>query len=305
MSYEKTTWNNGAAPALNANNLNKIEQGIKDAHDDLIEHKAQDATTTQKGHIQLATGAEVTIGTNATKAVTPSTLKAELDKKANTSHTHTKDQVGLGNVENVQQATKTEFNILNHGVSQISDTGQITEIFTVGLAKDTVATGNMTANYGLVFTVTNDVVLKSFHIERANTTQMGWGIAPYVAGKALTAYTAEESLVRTTQNGTVGINKIETNVAIPASASPYILYRYSGSSMKYNNGSFFPMSTDSSLTLNHATNSSGNSVTTASYVFYELEFETKKDGKVVKLNHDNGKKYTLHLDNDGLYLREV
>ncbi len=32
MSYRKTTWANNQAPAINAENLNKIEQGIYDAH---------------------------------------------------------------------------------------------------------------------------------------------------------------------------------------------------------------------------------------------------------------------------------
>ena len=41
-----------------------------------------DATTTDKGLIQLATAAEVTAGVDAVKAVTPATAKVELDKKA-------------------------------------------------------------------------------------------------------------------------------------------------------------------------------------------------------------------------------
>jgi hypothetical protein len=42
-----------------------------------------DATETDKGIVQLATAAEVTTGTNTTKAVTPAGLKVELDKKVN------------------------------------------------------------------------------------------------------------------------------------------------------------------------------------------------------------------------------
>jgi len=37
MSYSKTTWVNDATPAINATNLNKIETGIKDAHDHIAE----------------------------------------------------------------------------------------------------------------------------------------------------------------------------------------------------------------------------------------------------------------------------
>ena len=40
-----------------------------------------DASTSVKGIIEIATGAEVTAGTDSTKAVVPSTLKTELDKK--------------------------------------------------------------------------------------------------------------------------------------------------------------------------------------------------------------------------------
>jgi len=33
MSYTKTTWVNGSVPGIDATNLNKIEQGIYDAHE--------------------------------------------------------------------------------------------------------------------------------------------------------------------------------------------------------------------------------------------------------------------------------
>lgn len=39
MAYTKTTWVNGSAPAINATNLNKVETGIKEAHDNLASHK--------------------------------------------------------------------------------------------------------------------------------------------------------------------------------------------------------------------------------------------------------------------------
>lgn len=47
MAYSKTVWNNLSAPALNADNLNKIEQGIADAHD-LIENPTLGGTTDQR-----------------------------------------------------------------------------------------------------------------------------------------------------------------------------------------------------------------------------------------------------------------
>ena len=44
-----------------------------------------DASTAVKGVVQIATGEEVTAGTDDKKAIVPATLKTELDKKANTS----------------------------------------------------------------------------------------------------------------------------------------------------------------------------------------------------------------------------
>lgn len=35
MAYEKTEWENGQGAPINADNLNKIEQGIEDAHNDI------------------------------------------------------------------------------------------------------------------------------------------------------------------------------------------------------------------------------------------------------------------------------
>jgi hypothetical protein len=46
------------------------------------------ASTTAVGTVRLATTSEATTGTSESVAVTPKGLKTELDKKANTSHTH-------------------------------------------------------------------------------------------------------------------------------------------------------------------------------------------------------------------------
>ena len=39
MAYTKTTWNNNQPPAIDADNLNKIEQGIYDAHEEITDVK--------------------------------------------------------------------------------------------------------------------------------------------------------------------------------------------------------------------------------------------------------------------------
>lgn len=47
----------------------------------LVSHLTIDASETVKGHVELATAAETTTGTDATRAVHPAGLKVELDKK--------------------------------------------------------------------------------------------------------------------------------------------------------------------------------------------------------------------------------
>lgn len=73
MAYEeKTDWL--PDDPINEDDVNRWEKGIKDAHTDLAAHK----------------------------------------NDMNNPHNTTKAQIGLGNVDNVQQASKTEFNEHNH-----------------------------------------------------------------------------------------------------------------------------------------------------------------------------------------------
>lgn len=69
MAYTKTQWNPGGPPGISAENLNKIEQGIADAHDkvdtaltvvgevaeELAAHKNESATLENLGHVNHVT----------------------------------------------------------------------------------------------------------------------------------------------------------------------------------------------------------------------------------------------------------
>jgi|GEM_PF-2272700 len=103
MAYVKTNWVANETP-ISPGNMNKIEQGIYDAQEAaavaaiggsqaLTDHEAESATTAVKGHVQLATNAEVTTGTNTAKAVTPAGAKVEFDKKIDKSMATSADQV--------------------------------------------------------------------------------------------------------------------------------------------------------------------------------------------------------------------
>lgn len=54
MPYVKTIWNNNSAPAINADNLNKIEQGIADA--------ATSANPAFTGNIQVNGTLQLVVG---------------------------------------------------------------------------------------------------------------------------------------------------------------------------------------------------------------------------------------------------
>lgn len=57
-------------------NLTELQQAF-------TEHSAENASETTKGHVELATSAETTAGTDNTRAVHPAGLKVALDKKVN------------------------------------------------------------------------------------------------------------------------------------------------------------------------------------------------------------------------------
>ncbi len=82
MAYTKHTWTNGSGEALNATNLNEMETGIGDAHDDLVTHAADTSThgvAEVAGTADITTHAALTTGTHG---VTGTILGTE-DKDVN------------------------------------------------------------------------------------------------------------------------------------------------------------------------------------------------------------------------------
>lgn len=75
MSYTKTQWRNNQSPAINADNLNHIEQGVYDAHQDIAENTQNiESLTTQTGANTSAIALEKT---ERQQAVTAETLARE------------------------------------------------------------------------------------------------------------------------------------------------------------------------------------------------------------------------------------
>ena len=67
MPYTKTTWQDDVTP-ISSTNMNHIEDGI-------VAHEAISSSDILKGHIEIATQAEVSLGSSAVLAVTPIGLK--------------------------------------------------------------------------------------------------------------------------------------------------------------------------------------------------------------------------------------
>lgn len=86
MAYTKTTWVNNSEPAINATNLNKIEQGIYDAHDELGDkvdketgkglssNDFTDAEKTKLDGIDLSTKQDTLVSGTNIKTINGSTL---------------------------------------------------------------------------------------------------------------------------------------------------------------------------------------------------------------------------------------
>lgn len=81
--YAKTVWVDGGAPGITAIHLNNLETQHDESVVDLAAHVGDYTSETVTGHVELATAAETTAGTDDTRAVHPVGLKVELDKKVN------------------------------------------------------------------------------------------------------------------------------------------------------------------------------------------------------------------------------
>lgn len=79
MSYTKHTWTNDELPALNGDNLNNMEQGIKEAHDNFANYKLLEDFAIITGNFTLVSGksdftVNYPIGFNSENCVVISTM---------------------------------------------------------------------------------------------------------------------------------------------------------------------------------------------------------------------------------------
>ncbi|TPE70679.1 hypothetical protein [Halalkalibacterium halodurans] len=117
---------------ITEDDLNRIEKGIKDANDDINNHKLQ--TNNPHG----VTKAQVGLGSvDNVRQASKQEFDAHKNDKAN-PHGVTKSQVGLGNVDNLKQATKEEFDAHKNNTNNPHDvTSEQVNLKTIGWAADT------------------------------------------------------------------------------------------------------------------------------------------------------------------------
>ena len=150
-------------------------------------------STSAKGVVQLATVAEATAGTIETKAVTPKGLKTELDKKADTSHSHAISDVTdlqdaldgkaptshsheISDVTGLQTALDGKQGTLTAGTNISISNGTISNTYSYSLPAATTSTRggvvvSTTASNGVALAISSGTV--SVAATAASTTAVG------------------------------------------------------------------------------------------------------------------------------------
>lgn len=112
---------------FNADNV-KVEGFSKNIVDELSEHTSTVATKDALGHIKIGEGLDVsedgTVSVSDEGGASSEALDEHLSDK-NNPHGVTKAQVGLPNVDNVKQASKTEFNSHVKSVGNYQEEGHL------------------------------------------------------------------------------------------------------------------------------------------------------------------------------------
>lgn len=122
MSYTKTQWVNDQAPAINATNLNKIEQGIYDNDSAIATNTTNISTnTTNIGDLTTLT---TTANTDLVSAINEVNAKSEIDNTYGTSQTKGYSQ----NYANTTFATKDVATTSIAGLMSSSDKTKLDNI---------------------------------------------------------------------------------------------------------------------------------------------------------------------------------
>jgi len=150
--YNGTTWEVAGTDASKVSiadaesiiTATNVEDALQESFNELGTHKAEDATTSQKGHVELATNAEVTAGTDTERAVTPAGLKVELNKKLNLDGGTMSGEINMAD----KLLTRPEIKDYAETVGTTPDTtGTVTFDLTTGNVFNLTPTGKVTIGF--------------------------------------------------------------------------------------------------------------------------------------------------------------
>ncbi len=157
--------------------LSELSTQTADLAQGLNTHESKSATTSAKGHVELATNAEVTAGTDTTRAVTPAGLKVELDKKLTTTNLLTEikkvDGAGSGlDADLLDGKDSSDFQSVNklYGTIKVSDTVGINATITKNIP---IGAGNKSA----IVVLSNSLSLRGLLLFCGTDKTKTYGIA--------------------------------------------------------------------------------------------------------------------------------
>ncbi|WP_259406014.1 pyocin knob domain-containing protein [Shouchella clausii] len=190
---EKTNWL--PDDPITEDDLNRWEKGIKDAHTDINQHKADHNNPHRTTKSQVGLG-----NVDNVKQASKAEFDAHMNNK-NNPHGTTKTHVGLGNVDNVKQASKAEFDAFvnrrdnPHKVTteQVNVIGRLavdapSTAYPVGVSVFDITGSGWPTTHGTVMTVKiNENRISQYYYDRADSvantgiwfrsshTANGWG----------------------------------------------------------------------------------------------------------------------------------
>jgi hypothetical protein len=171
MAYTKTVWVNGGTPAISETNLNKIETGIKDAHDAIDNIVVDTDSTTNNSNL---TGVTLTQALN-------NTLRDDEVKIGNAviSGDAGINNIAIGKTATIEGSATNDNIVIGSNATTVSGTGTVVigKNAEEGVGNINVVMGNgAKAGTGLIAATNNSVCLgTNARTDNANTISIGNG----------------------------------------------------------------------------------------------------------------------------------